>query len=258
MTAAADPLIRTEVLGQVLVLTFNRPAARNAVNRQMAEALGAALDELDGSEDLAAAVVTGAGGTFCSGRDLKASLQGDDPFLERRGFAGITEYGSRKPLLAAVEGYAVGGGLEIVLACDIVIAARSAQLGLPEVQRGRVAGAGGLFRLPDRVPYSVAMEMALTGDPVTADRAAQLGLVNHVVDDGSALPAAVELAQRIARNGPLAVTTSKQVIQASRDWPSTERFDRQRPIAKAIRESEDAREGARAFAEKRPPVWRNL
>ena len=200
-------------------------------------------------------MLTGAGGTFCAGRDLKASLSGDHPWVEGRGFAGIAERGSRKPLIAAVEGHAVGGGFEIVLACDLVVAGRSALLGLPEVRRGRIAGAGGLFRLPGRVPYQIAMEMALTGESVDATRAAHFGLVNAVVDDGAALPAAIALARTIAANGPLAVTTTKAVIQDSRDWAASESFARQDPISAAIRASDDAKEGARAFAEKRAPRW---
>ena len=249
--------VNVQVDDRVMVVTLNRPAVRNAVTRSVAEAVAAALDELDASDQLAVGVITGAGGTFCAGRDLKASLQGDHPWIDNRGFAGIAEYGSIKPLIAAVEGYALGGGFEIVLSCDLVVAARSAKFGLPEVQRGRIAGAGGLFRLPERVPYHVAMEIALTGEPVTADRAAQFGLVNRVVDDGDALDTALAVARRIAVNGPLAVKATKQVIQASRDWPAAEAFEQQRPIADAVRASEDAREGARAFAEKRAPVWRN-
>jgi enoyl-CoA hydratase len=252
-----EPDVKVAVVDRVMVLTLNRPAVRNAVTRSVAEAIAAALDELDASDALFVGVVTGADGTFSAGRDLKATLHGDDPSVERRGFAGITEYGSRKPLIAAVEGYALGGGLEIALSCDLVVAATSAKLGLPEVQRGRIAGAGGLIRLPQRVPYHIAMEIALTGEPLTADRAAQLGLVNRVVEDGAALDAALELARRIAANAPLAVTATKRVIQESRDWPTAEAFERQRPISEVVRASADAQEGTRAFAEKRRPVWRN-
>ena len=250
--------VNVQVDDRVMVVTLNRPAVRNAVTQSVAEAVAAALDELDASAQLAVGVITGAGGTFGAGRDLKASLQGDHPWIDVRGFAGIAEYGSIKPLIAAVEGYALGGGFEIVLSCDLVVAARSAKFGLPEVQRGRIAGAGGLFRLPERVPYHVAMEVALTGEPVTADRAAQFGLVDRVVDDGDALDSVIrcrppDSGQRSAGGQG----DKKQVIQASRDWPAAEAFDRQRPIADAVRASEDAREGARAFAEKRTPVWRN-
>ena len=252
---SAEPVVLVSEDDGVLVITLNRPAVRNAVDEEAAQAIAAALDRLDASASLLVGVLTGAGGTFCAGRDLKASLSGDHPWVEGRGFAGIAERGSRKPLIAAVEGHAVGGGFEIVLACDLVVAGRSALLGLPEVRRGRIAGAGGLFRLPERVPYQIAMEMALTGESVDATRAAHFGLVNAVVDDGAALPAAIALARTIAANGPLAVTTTKAVIQDSRDWAASESFARQDPISAAIRASDDAKEGARAFAEKRAPRW---
>jgi enoyl-CoA hydratase len=252
-----EPEVKVEVADRVIVATLNRPAVRNAVTRSVAEAVAAALDELDASQELLVGVLTGAGGTFSAGRDLKATLHGDNPWIERRGFAGITEYGSIKPLFAAVEGYALGGGLEIALSCDLIIAGASAKLGLPEVRRGRIAGAGGLIRLPQRVPYHIAMEMAMTGEPITADRAAHFGLVNRVVEDGHALMAALELAREIVANGPLAVTATKRVIQESRDWPAADVFQRQRAISQAVATSDDAQEGARAFAEKRRPVWRN-
>jgi enoyl-CoA hydratase len=253
----ADGEVTVEVQERVMVVTINRPAVRNAITLSVAEAIAAALDQLDAADELSAGVLTGAGGTFCAGRDLKASQQGDHPWVGHRGFAGVAEYGSVKPLIAAGEGYALGGGFEIVLSCDLVVAASSAKLGLPEVHRGRIAGAGGLIRLPDRVPYHIAMEMALTGEPVTADRAAHFGLVNQVVPDGQALGAAIELGRRVARNGPLAVTATKQVIRDSRDWPTSEAFARQELISAAMRASADARESARAFTEKRQPVWRN-
>jgi len=251
------PGVRVDVHGCVMLITVNRPEARNAIRLPDAEAIAAALDDLDTSADLLVGVLTGAGGTFCAGRDLKAALAGDHPWVPRRGFAGMTEYGSTKPLIAAVEGYALGGGFEMVLACDLVVAATSARFGLPEVSRGRIAGAGGLFRLPQRVPNNIAMELALTGEPISAERAAHWGLVNRVTDDGAALPTAVALAGRIAENGPLAVAATKRVIRESRDWAGGEAFDRQRPISETIRSSADAVEGARAFAEKRRPVWRN-
>jgi enoyl-CoA hydratase len=241
----------------VMVVTVNRPQTRNAITQPVAEAIAAAFDELDASGELMAAVLTGAGGTFCSGRDLKAALAGDHPWVARRGFAGMAEYGSAKPLIAAVEGYALGGGFEIVLACDLVVAATSARFGLPEVRRGRIAGGGGLLRLPRRVPYHIAMELALSGEPMTAERAAHFGLVNWLTADGRALAEAVALARQIVANGPLAVAATKRVISESGDWPAGEAFERQRPISEAIRASQDAVEGARAFADKRKPVWRN-
>ena len=204
--------VQVDVDGGVMVVTVNRPQARNAITQPVAEAIAAAFDELDASGELMVGVLTGAGGTFCSGRDLKAALAGDHPWVAGRGFAGMAERGSAKPLIAAVEGYAVGGGFEIVLACDLVVAAASARFGLPEVRRGRIAGGGGLLRLPARVPYHIAMELALTGEPMTAERAAHFGLVNRLTADGRARAEAVALARQIAGNGPLAVAATKRVI----------------------------------------------
>ncbi|MFJ9389059.1 crotonase/enoyl-CoA hydratase family protein [Nocardioides sp. NPDC101246] len=251
-TAAA---VRVEERPGVLVITLDRPEARNAVDRAVSEAVAAALDTLDARSDLAVGVITGAGGTFCAGMDLKAFLRGERPSVPGRGFAGITEAPPAKPVIAAVEGYALAGGCEIVLACDMVVAGRGARFGIPEVKRGLVAAGGGLLRLPERIPPAVAMELALTGDHLEAERAQEIGMVNQVVDDGSALDAAIALADRIAANGPLAVAASKQVMVESRGWPVEERYARQRAIVEPVFASEDAAEGARAFAEKRRPVW---
>jgi enoyl-CoA hydratase/carnithine racemase len=255
VTAVADPVL-TEQRGRVLVVTLNRPERRNAIDEAAATAIGAALDELDARGDLTIGVLTGAGGTFCAGMDLKAFLAGERPTVAGRGFAGIAERSSEKPLIAAVEGYALAGGFEIALACDLIVAAETATFGLPEVRRGLLAGAGGLFRLPERIPYHHAMELILTGDMLPAPRAAELGLVNRLVAEGAALESALELAERIAENAPLAVRGAKRVVVESRDWPMEEAFERQLPIYEPIRNSEDAREGARAFTEKRPPEWR--
>jgi enoyl-CoA hydratase len=187
--------------------------------------------------------------------DLKGFLRGERPVVPGRGFAGLVEAPPAKPLIAAVEGYALAGGCEIVLACDLVTAGRSARFGIPEVKRGLVAAGGGLFRLPDRIPPAIAAELALTGDFLDAERAYQLGLVNRLADDGGALAAARELAARIAANGPLAVRASKAIMVGSRGWPAEERFARQMPVLMPVMTSEDAKEGARAFAEKRAPVW---
>ncbi|WP_156757471.1 crotonase/enoyl-CoA hydratase family protein [Actinokineospora pegani] len=241
--------------GGVLVVTINRPEVRNAIDTATAVAIGDALDRLDADPDLVAGVLTGAGGTFCAGMDLKAFLNGERPRVEGRGFAGIVERASAKPLIAAVEGHAVAGGFEIVLACDLVVATDKAVFGLPEVKRGLVAAGGGLMRLPQRVPYQVALELALTGDPLPATRAHDLGLVNRLVGVGEALDAAVELGERIARNGPLAVAATKRIVTAARDWPAEDFFARQAPLAEAVRSSDDAREGASAFKEKREPRW---
>jgi enoyl-CoA hydratase/carnithine racemase len=239
----------------VMVITLNRPHAKNAVTLAVSEGVAAALDELDARDDLAVGIITGAGGTFCAGMDLKAFLRGERPSLPGRGFAGITEAPPATPLIAAVEGYALAGGCEIVLACDMVIAGRGARFGIPEAKRGLVAAAGGLLRLPERIPRAIAMELALTGGFLDAPRAYDLGLVNRLTNDGSALDKALELAHAIAANGPLATRASKRVIVESRSWPVEERFARQREIIEPVMTSEDAREGARAFAEKRRPNW---
>lgn len=248
-----DVHVRTE--DGVMVITIDRPAARNAITLAVSRGMAAALDELDGRDDLAVGVLTGAGGTFCAGMDLKAFLAGERPSLPGRGLGGMTITPPRKPVIAAVEGYALAGGCELALACDLITAGRGARFGLPEVKRGLVAAGGGLLRLPDRVPANVAMELALTGDFLGAERAAALGLVNRVVDDGQALPAALDLARAIAANGPLATVATKRVIREYRDWPADQRWTRQSTIVEPVLASEDAREGARAFTEKRAPQW---
>jgi enoyl-CoA hydratase len=240
---------------QVLVITINRPQARNAVNRAVAESIAAAIDELDADRALTLGVITGAGGSFCSGMDLKAFLTGERPSSRGRGFAGLTQAPPKKPLIAAVEGYALAGGCEIVLACDLVVAAESAKFGIPEVKRGLVAAAGGLMRLPNRIPPQIAMELALTGDFLDARDAHRHGLVNRLTDTGDALDGALELAARISANGPLAVAVSKQIVFESADWSEAEMWDRQAALIEPVFTSADAKEGAKAFAEKRPPAW---
>lgn len=240
----------------VAVITINRPRAKNAVNAAVAAQVAEALDDLDARKDLSVGVITGAGGTFCAGMDLKAFMKGEVPLVEGRGFGGFAERPPKKPLIAAVEGHALAGGFEAVLACDLVVAAQDAKFGIPEVKRGLVAGAGGLLRLQHRIPRNIAMEFALTGDFVDAPRMAELGLVNHVTASGGALEGARELAARITANGPLAVRVSKQVIAASDDWSTEEMWDRQNELTGPVFVSHDAMEGAAAFAEKRAPVWR--
>ncbi|WP_150238531.1 crotonase/enoyl-CoA hydratase family protein [Nocardiopsis quinghaiensis] len=240
----------------VAVITINRPKAKNAVNAAVAAQVAEALDDLDSRKDLSVGVITGAGGTFCAGMDLKAFMKGEVPIVEGRGFGGFAERGPRKPLIAAVEGYALAGGFEAVLACDLVVAAEDARFGIPEVKRGLVAGAGGLLRLHHRIPRNIAMEFALTGDFVGAPRLAELGLVNHVTATGGALEGARELAARITANGPLAVRVSKEVITSSDDWSAERMWERQNELAGPVFVSQDAMEGAAAFAEKRAPVWR--
>lgn len=241
--------------GAVLVVTINRPEARNAIDVVVAEQIGSALAELDADPALRVGVITGAGSMFCAGMDLKAFLRGEMPTLPDPRFTWLTHQPPAKPLIAAVEGAAVGGGFEIVLACDLIVAAQGARFGLPEVKRGLMAGGGGLLRLPTRVPRSIAMEWVFTGEPVGAAEAHRVGLVNRVVADGEALSAALELAGSIATNGPLAVAGSKQIILDSVDWPAGDAFERQLPTINAVHSSADAREGATAFVERRTPRW---
>lgn len=255
MTETLSPEVLTRAEDGVLVVTINRPRARNAITMAVSQGIADALDELDARDDLAVGVLTGAGGTFCAGMDLKAFLRGERPSIPGRGLGGMTITPPGKPMIAAVEGYALAGGCELMLACDMVTAGRGAKFGIPEVKRGLVAVAGGLLRLPRRIPPAVAMELALTGDFLDAPRAASFGLVNRLVDDGQALSAALELARTIAGNGPLAVRATKRVLAESPEWSAGERWARQREITEPVFASDDAKEGAQAFAEKRAPQW---
>lgn len=240
--------------GGVLVLTMNRPEARNAIDQKLADAIEAAVTELDEDPELVAGVLTGADGTFCSGMDLKAFARGER-VTTARGFGGITELPPEKPIIAAVEGWALAGGCEIALACDLVVAARDARFGIPEVKRGLVAAAGGLSRLPHAVPYPIAMELALTGDPLTAERAHAHGLVNRLTEPGGALAEAIALARTIAGNGPLAVRTSKWIMATATGRNNPDLWLRQQDRVTRVMSSADALEGATAFAEKRSPHW---
>jgi enoyl-CoA hydratase len=251
-----EAAVTVEVDGGVAVITINRPQARNAVNEAVASGVAAAIDDLDPRPDVAALVLTGAGGTFCAGMDLKGFLAGENPTAGGRGFGGITARPPVTPIIAAVEGYALAGGFELALACDLIVASEEATFGLPEVTRGLVAAAGGLFRLPRRVPYHLAMEIALTGGRVPASRLHEAGLLSALVPAGEALGAARALATKVAANAPLAVAATKRIIVESADWPSGEAFDRQNAISGPVFTSADAREGAAAFAQKRQPVWR--
>jgi enoyl-CoA hydratase/carnithine racemase len=242
--------------GSVLLITLNRPEVRNAVNAALAAGVAGALDELDRDESLSVGVLTGAAGFFCAGMDLGAFVKGESPWFGDRGFAGIAQRASRKPLIAAIEGFAVAGGMEIALACDLIVAAKGAKLGIPEAKRSLVAAGGALLRLPRRIPYHVVMELALTGDPLPAERCHQLGLVNRVSEPGGAVAAALELAGTLAANGPLALIASKQILQRQFDWSSEEMWEKQGAISGPVFASEDAKEGANAFKEKRPAVWR--
>jgi enoyl-CoA hydratase len=240
----------------IAVVTINRPEARNAVNGDVARGLASAFGELDATKDVHVLILTGAGGTFCAGMDLKGFLAGDLPVVPGRGFGGIAERPPAKPVIAAVEGYALAGGFELVLSCDLVVASEDAKFGLPEVTRGLVAGAGGLLRLPRRIPYHLAMEIALTGDHFPAARLLGAGLISRLVPAGQALAGATELAARVARGAPLALAASKRVIVESADWDAAEAFARQAEIINPVFNSADAMEGAVAFAEKRAPAWR--
>jgi enoyl-CoA hydratase len=249
-------VVLVERSGSALLITLNRPAVRNALNRAVATAVAAAMDELDADPRLRVGVLTGAGGAFCSGMDLKAFTTGDPgPHLAGRGVCGITETPPRKPLIAAVEGYAVGGGFELVLACDLVVAGQTARFGTPEVTRSIVAAGGAALNLPTRIPFTQAMELLLIGDPIDADRARELGLINRVVPAGTAVEEALALAERLARNGPLALEITKKIARSAAGWPAEQRWERQAELMAALADSPDVREGALAFAERRPPVW---
>lgn len=251
-----DELRVERVDGDVLVVTISRPAVRNAMNHATANAIAHAMDELDGDDALRIGIITGGGGTFCSGMDLKAFLRGERPEIDGRGFGGVTERPPRKPLIAAVEGYALAGGCELVLACDLVVAAENAKFGLPEVTRGLVAGSGGMLRLPERIPRQIAMEYLLTGAHLDATEAAKWGLVNRLTPPGGALDGALALARQIAANGPLSVAMTKRIVNESADWSTAAGWEHQRDLVEYVLASEDAREGAAAFAEKRAPIWR--
>ena len=248
----------TEVLTQtqdgVLIITINRPEARNAVNRAVAEGIAAAMEQLDSDASLNAGIITGAGGTFCSGMDLKAFLKGELPSIKGKGFAGFIEAPPKKPLIGAVEGYALAGGMEIAIACDLLVANDKAQFGIPEVKRSLVAAAGGLLGLPSIIGKRLAMELALTGDFISAARAYEIGFVNRVTEK-AALDAALELAAKVAANGPLALIATKRIINERPDWNSSEMWAKQMEIAMPVVTSADAREGSMAFAEKRKPNW---
>ncbi len=246
-----EAAVLTETRGRVLLITLNRPEAMNAVNTDLAQGLVAAIEQLDDDDGLTAGVLTGAGRGFCAGMDLKAFAAGGPP----KGFDQFLRNGSRKPLIAAIEGFALAGGLEVALTCDLLVAAEGVKLGIPEVGVGLFAAGGAMLRLPRRVPYSVAMEMALTADPITAEEAKAYGLVARVAEKGTTVDVAMELAERIARNAPLGVAISKRMIQAQAGVTEAEFWDLQTPHLATIFRSNDAKEGPAAFAEKRAPNW---
>jgi len=236
---------------RVLLITLNRPDAMNAINSALGQGIVAAVEQLDSDDSLTAGVLTGAGRGFCAGMDLKAFLKEGMPV----GFNEFIQNGAKKPLIAAIEGFALAGGLEIALACDLLVAAKGVKLGIPEVGVGLFAAAGALMRLPRRVPYGVAMEMALTADPITAEQAFEHGLVSRLTGKGAATEVALDLAGRIARNAPLSVAASKQLLRETAGRTEAEFWDYQKPLVKDVFTSEDAKEGPRAFAEKRSPNW---
>ena len=252
---SAEPTVRVVQEGKLLVITLCRPAMRNAIDRATSQALADAMDRLDSDDTVTVGILTGKGGHFCSGMDLKAFVKGERIELPGRGLGGIIETPPKKPVIAAVEGFALAGGFEIALACDLIVAADNAQFGLPEVKRGLMAGSGGLLRLPQRIPRQIAMQYALTGDMMSAEEARQWGLVNLMTLPGEALGEAKTLAHKIAANAPLAVSVSKQVVSDSLHWPADERWQRQNALLEFIIHSNDAKEGATAFSEKRPPLW---
>jgi enoyl-CoA hydratase len=241
---------------RILIITINRPHAKNAVDAAVSQGLADATDELDRDPGLSVGIITGAGGSFCAGMDLKAFARGETVAVEGRGL-GFTERPPVKPLIAAVEGYALAGGTELALATDLIVASENAAFGIPEVKRGLVAGGGGLLRLPLRIPSAIAMELALTGEPLPAPRAYELGMVNVLAKPGAALDDAISLAEKITANGPLAVAATKRVMIESRGWSPHEVWSRQFEIIGPVFASNDAKEGAVAFAEKRAPQWTN-
>lgn len=254
MAGSAGP-VSLDRGGGVLTITIDRSDVRNALDFATADGICRGIDELEGDPDLRVAILTGAGGYFSSGMDLRAFERGDVPYVAGRGIFGVVNDPPTKPLIAAVEGGAMAGGFELMLACDMVIAAAGAQLGIPEVRRGLLAASGALLELPKMIPPAIAAELALTGEPIGAERAAALGLVNRVCEPGDALRAAGELADAIAANAPLAVAASKRILAETLDWSPEEAWGKQGEIAGPVLTSADAKEGARAFVDKRPPRW---
>lgn len=256
MTGEATQKVLVTREGAVLIVTINRPESRNAIDRETSLALAEAMDQLDNDPALSLAILTGSRGHFCAGMDLKAFVAGERVELPGRGLAGMTQSPPAKPLIAAVEGYALAGGFEIALACDLIVASETAQFGLPEAKRGLIAGSGGLVRLPERMPRQIAMECALTGRMIPAIEAERWGLINRLSAPGAALDTAKSLAAEIAKNAPMSLTASKEIVAQAGRWPEDTLWTRQNEILERVIASQDAREGATAFAEKRTPVWK--
>ncbi|PWA13134.1 enoyl-CoA hydratase [Pueribacillus theae] len=246
----------TERKGSIFIVTINRPEAKNAINEAAAIEMCKAMDEFDSDDSLFVAILTGAGDSFSSGADLKALARGENLFNTERGGFGIFRKPPRKPIIAAVEGYAVAGGTELCLSCDLIVAANNSKMGLPEVRHNLVAVGGGLIRLPKRMPYHRVMELALTAEMVSVEEFHKYGVVNQLAEPGKALEAAIELAERITQNGPTALQATKQIIQSTFDWTEEEAWEKQMEIAQVAHDSEDRKEGLKAFAEKRKPVWK--
>ena len=249
---ASEPAVLVERRGRVMIITLNRPQAMNAINGELSNGLWNAVQELNNDAGLTAGVITGNGRGFCSGMDLKAFARGEDigPLTE------FVQAGCEKPLIAAIEGFALAGGCEIALTCDLLVASKGAKIGIREVKVGLFAGAGGVFRLPMRVGYTKAMEMAITGEPITAEQALECGMLSELTEPGGALDAAVSWAERIAENAPLAVAASKVLVRAAaQGYDEAELWEMQKPLSRKVFTSNDAKEGPVAFAEKRAPNW---
>ncbi|MET0420099.1 MAG: crotonase/enoyl-CoA hydratase family protein [Acidimicrobiia bacterium] len=259
LNAAGEPIVVTERRGRAGIIRFNRPESRNAVSAELTIAVAEAIDAFEADDDVWVLVITGTGQAFCAGADLKQmgspSALAPEDRVKLGGFAGISTRRFVKPVIAAVNGFALGGGTEICLSCDLVVAEEHAQFGLPEVKRGIVAGAGGMQRLPRRVPPAIALEMVMTGAPISAARALELGLINRVVPAGEGLDAALALAETISENAPLAVRYSRAVARASFSSGEDDALVGLEAMRDAMFASEDSKEGPRAFAEKRPPKW---
>ena len=252
-------VIARERRGQVEILRIDRPEARNAINPEVSLAMANALDEIEQNSDVRAVVVTGTGDVFCAGADLKVVAKGGGADIGRGkgGFAGLVTRDFPKPVIAAVQGPALAGGFEIVLSCDLVVAADDARFGIPEVQRGLIAAAGGLIRLPKRVPLALALELAMTGDPITATRAFELGLVNRLVPKAHVLDTAVALAERVGENSPIAVRLSRRLVKEAAEVDEAKGWELTNKYAIDVFSSGDAIEGSTAFAEKRKPNWQS-
>ncbi|WP_077213193.1 crotonase/enoyl-CoA hydratase family protein [Bacillus dakarensis] len=247
-------LVLTEKRGKIFIITINRPEVKNACDGATGMQMCQAIDAFEEDENLFVAIITGAGGTFSAGADLKAAARGEDRSTPRGGF-GIMAKPPRKPIIAAIEGYAVAGGMELALSCDLIVAANNAKMGLPEVRHNLVAVGGGLFRLPKRMPYHLVMELALTADMLPAEHFHRFGVVNRLTEPGQALQTAIELAERLIVNGPTAQIATKEIIRHAYEWTEEEAWEKQKVIAQPALDSEDRKEGLKAFAEKRKPIW---